>query len=99
MTIRPNGDLLFNIGKMTSLKSSLSPFYPDMTLDLYNVADYVEAMCLSVPFQTEAFDHHVSDRRSFVCCTTDSSPGVSLCSCHARYLGKDAASCTRFFSL
>ena len=47
-----NGDLLFNIGNMTSLKSSLSSFHPDMTLDLYNVADYVEAMCLSVPFQT-----------------------------------------------
>lgn len=59
MTIRPNGDLLFNIGKMTSLKSSLSPFHADMSLDLYNVADYVEAMCLSVSFQTEAFDHHV----------------------------------------
>lgn len=66
---------------MTSLKSSLSPFHPDMTLDLYNVADYVEAMCSSVPFQTEAFDHHVSDCRSFVFCTTDSPPGVSLCSC------------------
>ena len=44
---------------MTSLKSSLSPFHADMSLDLYNVADYVEAMCLSVSFQTEAFDHHV----------------------------------------
>lgn len=63
---------------MTSLKSSLSPFHPDMTLDLYNVADYVEVMCLSVPFQTEAFDHHVSDIADHLFAVRLTCPQASL---------------------
>ena len=57
---------------MTSLKSSLSPFHPDMTLDLYNVADYVEA------FQTEAFDHHVSDIADHLFAVRLTCPQASL---------------------
>ena len=69
-----------------------------MTLDLYNVADYVEAMCLSVPFQTEAFDLHVSNRRSSVSCTTDSSQASLFARVTRGVLGRMQLHATRCFS-